>query len=374
LTKRAKGDAFLLTEVATSYSLVGKVLENDVYNQFGLLLLSEGTVLTDSEISLLLSHRILSVCVREPMEKSEFAERPTTATHESLQLDELIGAYGETGEQYLRAVEQTKELFSKITEVYIPPLQQFTNAFFPLLNNVLKKTGFLHLLNLIEGSENYTYRHSINVGMLSSLIAKLLNRPEKEVILLGQAGLLHDVGKMLIPQEILLKPGKLTDEEFEIMKQHTTLGANTLRLMDDIDDVIVQCALLHHERVDGSGYPQGRKGADIPLEAQILSVADIFDAVSSDRVYKTRTSSFEAAQILWKLACDGKLNVQIVTPFINYIALLYVGTYAILNNGEQVEVVLIHKDEPMRPLVRHGDRYIDLRKHRELSIVKMISG
>lgn len=355
-----------MAQVATSYSLVGKVLENDVYNGSGLLLLSEGTVLNNSEIALLLSHHIDSVWVT--------AEKSATASPAPLRVQELHGTYGETGKQYLRAVEQTKELFGKITEIYIPPLQQFTNAFFPLLNNVLKKTGFLHLLTLIEGAENYTYRHSINVGLLSSLIAKLMNRPHQEVILLGQAGLLHDVGKMLIPQEILLKPGKLTDEEYEIMKQHTTLGANTLRLMDQIDDVIIQCALWHHERIDGTGYPHGRKGADIPLEAQILSVADVFDAISSDRVYKTRASSFEAAQVLWKLACEGKLNPQIVTPFINYIALLYVGANAILSNGQQVEVVLIHSDEPMRPLVRQGDRYLDLRKHRQLSIEQMISG
>lgn len=360
-----------MAEVETSFSAVGKILDRDVYNNYGLLLLSEGTVLSHSDISLLLSHKINTVSVKA---STDTQDDPST-TNVQLYLDDLLGSYDdETGQQYITALDQTKSLFGKISEVYIPPLEQFTDAFFPLLNNVLKRTGFLHLLHLIEGAENYTYRHSINVGLLSALIAKLLERPQEEIVLMGQAGLLHDVGKMLVPEHILVKPGPLTDEEFAIMKQHTTLGAETLRKMADTNEVIIQCALLHHERSDGTGYPEGRTIDSIPLEAQILSVADMFDAICSDRIYKTRTSPFEAAQILWALTCDGKLNPEIVTPFINYIAQLYVGATAVLSNGETAEVVLIHIDEPMRPLIRQGETYIDLRQQRSLGIEKMIDG
>ncbi|NGQ95663.1 HD-GYP domain-containing protein [Brevibacillus sp. SYP-B805] len=358
-----------MPEITTSYSLIGKTLEHDVFNEHGLLLLSKGTVLTRNDISLLISHKIYMVPV---LVSPDFPFSSPEPSHSVIsQIEDLLKSRG-AAEKYLTALEQTKELFGKVTEVYIPPLRQFTHAFFPLLDQVIKETGLFTPLYLIEGSDNYTYRHSINVGILSALIAKLLNRTTEEVILLGQAGLLHDVGKMFIPQEILMKPGRLTDDEFEIMKQHTILGAQILSRMEGTNEVIIQCALLHHERRDGSGYPQGRKGLDIPIESQIVGVADVFDAICSDRVYKSRNSPFEAAKVLWTLTCDGLLNPEIVNRFINYIATLYVGSNALLNTGEEVEVILIHMDEPMRPLVRRGDEYLDLRKHRSLSIEKMI--
>ncbi len=184
---------------------------------------------------------------------------------------------------------------------------------------------------------------------------------------------MHDVGKMLIPHDILMKPGTLTAEEFAVMKQHTVFGYDILQKMEDSCQVIAEAALLHHERCNGQGYPQGRAQQAIPLESQIVAVADVFDAICSDRVYKTRISPFEAVRRLWEAACGGELNVQIVSRFINYIATGFVGSQAVLNTGEEVEVIMLHRDEPMRPLVRKQDTYLDLRRHRSLWIEKIVS-
>ncbi|MGC5324861.1 HD-GYP domain-containing protein [Brevibacillus sp. SYSU BS000544] len=355
-------------------SLVGKLLADDVYNRNGLLLLSRGSLLNHSDVFLLQAHGIDEVSLDVITELKVLGPVGNESLDEPfhVQIKKLLAHTPEASQRYSEAMERTKSLFGKITEVYIPPLEQFTDAFFPLLDQVLKQTGIFHPLYLVEGSEDYTYRHSINVGILCALIAKLMKRTRDEIILLGQAGLLHDVGKMLIPQEILMKPGKLTEEEFNLMKLHTTYGFKLLQQMEGTHDLLAQVALLHHERRDGSGYPEGRSGVFIPIEAQIVAVADTFDAICSDRIYKTRRSPYEAAQILWKATCRGQLNVEIVTRFINYIALLYVGRRAILSNGDIVEVVLIHTDEPMRPLVRKNEQYIDLRKYRGVSIEKMI--
>jgi len=359
-----------MAEAAPSFSLIGKTLARDVFNAHGLLLLTAGSVLTSMDINLLLSHKITAVEITASPEMHFTSLQQNTNV--DTQIEGLLAKRG-AAETYTHAMAMTKELFAKVTEVYIPPLRQFTDAFFPLLNQVMKETGLLTPIYLLEGSEKYTYRHSINVGILSALIAKLMNRTPEEIILLGQAGLMHDVGKMLIPSDILMKPDRLTPEEYDIMKQHTVLGAKILSSMEGTNEVIVQSALLHHERRDGTGYPQGRKGSEIPIESQIVSVADVFDAICSDRIYKTRTSPYEAAQVLWQQTLDGLLNPEIVTRFINYIATLYVGCQALLTDGTKVEVVLIHVDEPMRPLVRRGEEYLDLRKHRSLSIEKMIS-
>ncbi|GAA4718886.1 HD-GYP domain-containing protein [Brevibacillus fulvus] len=351
--------------VSIEYSLAGKILAEDVHNNFGLLLLPSGTLLDDANITLLLTHKVERVSILRTKEYS--AERYSSVFSQHA----IEKNYGEAGKQYVHALQQTKELFQQFSQGPVPSLIELIKYFYPLMDNVLEKVGFLHLLHEIEGADDYTYRHSVNVGLLAALIAKLLKFPQEEVILIGQTGLLHDVGKMLVPSEILLKAGKLTDDEFEIMKQHTTWGVHLLRASGITDETILSGTLLHHERLDGSGYPEGRKEPDIPYYVQILSVADVFDALSADRVYRKRLSPFEAAKTVSQLTFQGQLNPEIVTPFIHYILQFYIGAEAILSNGEQAEVVMIHKDEPLRPLVRIGEEYVDLRIERSLIIEQL---
>lgn len=350
-----------MAEAKPSRSILGKTLAQDVYNQYGLLLLPAGAVLHESDIRLLSAHQVETVHLAE---SEEDPAMPTPLIH---------WQEAEAARQYMEAVKQTEHLFLQIANGSIPPLHQFNEVFYPLLDDVLKRHGFLRFVYIKEGTEQYTYRHSLHVGILSALIGKLMGRSREEIVRLGQAGLLHDVGKMLMPPDILMKPTRLTDEEFAIMKQHAKLGEQLLRSMEGADEIIPLCALMHHERLDGSGYPNGLTQADIPLECQIVSVADVFDAICSDRVYRKGTSPFEASNVLWQSACEGKLNPEIVTRFIHYVVMLYVGSRACLNNGEQVEVVMIHTDEPMRPLVRRGDDYLDLRQHRSLHIQSIIA-
>ncbi len=350
-----------MAEVKPSHSIIGTTLAQDVYNEYGLLLLPAGAVLHMSDIRLLEAHQIQSVHVASEQETPE------------VPLPMLHWNEAEAAREYIAAVKQTEHLFKQIATGSVPPLQQFNNTFYPLLDQVLQQMGFLRFIYIKEGTEDYTYRHSLHVGIVAALIGKILGRPQEEIYRLGQAGLLHDVGKMMIPDEILAKPDRLTDEEYEIMKRHTIYGNELLMSMEDADEWIARCALMHHERLDGSGYPLGHKKKDIPFECQIISVADVFDAICTDRVYRRGTSPFQAANVLWELACQGKLNPLIVSRFIQYIILLYVGSQALLNNGDHVEIIMIHTDEPMRPLVRRGDEFVDLRDYRELFITRMIS-
>lgn len=349
-----------MAEVKPSCSILGKTLTQDVHNEYGLLLLPAGAVLRQSEIRLLEAHHIQTVHI--------------TADTDSPEMPPPVLHWNETeaAHQYVQAAKQTENLFKQLAAGSTLSLHQFQDVFYPMLDQLLQHWGFLRFIYLKEGTENYTYRHSLNVGIVAALIGKLMGKSQDEIIFLGQAGLLHDVGKMKVPDELLSKPERLTDDEYAIMKKHTEYGAKLLRSMKHTDEAIVMCALLHHERLDGSGYPEGRTKDTIPLACQIISVADVFDAICTDRVYRRGTSPFEACHVLWEQACSGKLNPLIVSLFIHYIVLLYVGSPAILNSGEQVEVIMIHTDEPMRPLVRKGEEYLDLRQHRSLHIRKMI--
>ncbi|QRG67299.1 HD-GYP domain-containing protein [Brevibacillus choshinensis] len=350
-----------MAEVKPSHSIIGATLAQDVYNEYGLLLLPAGVVLQQSDLRLLEAHQINKVMLAAAGEAPEMPE-PTLHWNEA-----------QATRQYVIAVQQTEGLFKQIASGSVPSLKQFNEAFYPMLDAVLQRWDFLRFIYIKEGTDNYTYRHSLNVGIVAALLGKLMGKSEEDIYFLGQAGLLHDVGKMMIPDELLSKPESLTDEEYAIMKRHTKYGSQLLRTMEHANELMALCALLHHERLDGSGYPEGRTSETIPFECQIISVADVFDAICTDRVYRKGTSPFEAANILWEQACTGKLNALVVSRFIHYIVLLYVGSKAVLNSGDDVEIIMIHHDEPMRPLVRRGEDFLDLRQHRHLRIQKMIS-
>jgi HD-GYP domain-containing protein (c-di-GMP phosphodiesterase class II) len=146
--------------------------------------------------------------------------------------------------------------------------------------------GLMHALtSAVDAKDTYTCGHSQRVALFGREIAMRAGLPEAQVERVYMAGLLHDVGKIGVPEEVLRKPGKLTDEEFTLMKQHVEIGARILKDVRQIDDLIPG-VLYHHERYDGKGYPHNLAGQDIPLVARILCVADCFDAMTSNRTYR----------------------------------------------------------------------------------------
>lgn len=345
-------------------SLVGRTLAVDLFTDNGILLLPQETIITFAHVQLLQKQRIWEVEVQQVLTEG-------TGEHITTQLMEL-DADEETIAAYVQALDKTRSLFDQVSQKGTPHLEQFSDIFCEVAEQSMKQLGLFRSLYVLEGADSYTYRHSLNVGILCSLIARMMKWSEDRIAFMGTAGFLHDLGKMKVPKDILLKPGKLTVEEFAQVQKHTVYGYEMIKQMEGGSELLALCALLHHERLDGTGYPERRKGNDIPVECQVLAIADMFDAICSDRVYKERTSPFEAAQLLWKEACNGKLNIEIVSQFVRYIALLYVGARARLSNGEEVEVILIHQDEPMRPLVRRSGEFVDLRYERKLTIEKMI--
>jgi len=169
------------------------------------------------------------------------------------------------------------------------------------------------LVNTVEAKDVYTKFHSHRVAQYSLGIAKIMDLPKEERDTIKIAGILHDIGKIAIPENILLKEGKLTEEEFNVIKMHTTFGNEILKPLRFFhqERMIV---LYHHERWDGSGYPEGLEGENIPLPARILAVADSFDAMTSDRVYR-KARSFEDALKEIKDLSGIKYDPYVVNAF-----------------------------------------------------------
>mgnify|MGYP002668449068 CR=1 FL=1 len=140
-------------------------------------------------------------------------------------------------------------------------------------------------IGALKISDEYTFKHSVDVATMSMIVAQKYGLDDKQVYEIGIAGLLHDIGKIGIPDRILNKPEKLTDEEYGIMKSHVTKGAEILKSFTIVDHV-EEGALYHHERYDGKGYVHGLKGEEIPINARIIGIADTFDAMTANRVYR----------------------------------------------------------------------------------------
>lgn len=182
---------------------------------------------------------------------------------------------------------------------------------------IIQKQSFETIANIIDSFDEYTCQHSKNVGFYAQEIAKRLNFSKKDVQNIFYCGLVHDIGKISVMKELLLKPSEFTEEEMKKMKKHTTAGAKALETFTSIPQ-LKEAALYHHERFDGKGYPFGLKGEEIPLFARVISVADSFDVMASKRPYKDIFSPEEIKKELLK-CCGTQFDPKIVPVMIQMI-------------------------------------------------------
>lgn len=207
------------------------------------------------------------------------------------------------------------------------------------------------------------YRHMVQVAILSVNLARISRFSEEELFDIALAGLLHDMGKVTVPDEILLKKGKLDEEEFELIKKHCFDGY--LKLSDiPLPAGVKRGIFEHHEKIDGSGYPRNLKEEEIHEYAKIIAVADIFDALTSDRSYRNRNNPFEAFEIMIREFAT-KLDYKYLGDFIENMAYLYIGN-DIEFNEKVATVIRINPKDITRPLVCVEGDFIDLYYERAL--------
>ncbi len=213
-------------------------------------------------------------------------------------------------------------------------------------------------ISALKISDEYTFKHSVDVASMSMIIAKNRGMSKKEVQQIGIAGLLHDLGKSRIPNEILNKPGQLTEEEFEIMKTHPTIGYNLIKHKSGLSKEIKLGVLQHHEKINGNGYPQQLKDHQICNFARILAVSDIYDALVTERPYKAAFSPRDAVEMI--MAMTGSLDLNMIHSFLNSVILYPVDTIVRLSTGEHAKVVKNSPGCPTRPTVitlKKGETY-----------------
>jgi len=300
----------------------GLILGEAVYSNSGSMLLPAGAELTHKNITKLKDFEVPYVHVRDDF---------LTGINMVPLIDQKVRHVAEQQvAKILLSVRETKQLaISSLT------LDRVANQ---LLNQLLDKRDLMLNLMDLHTRDNYTFIHSVNVCVLALMTGLTLNYSAEDMLILGAGALLHDVGKEMIPDEVLNKPGKLNSKEYTQIKNHTVYGYDLISSTKELGETAAKIALQHHEHYDGSGYPQGLKGKDFHEFAQIVAIADKFDALTSDRVYRNAYKAHEAYELC---AASGNYLVkeEIMQAFLHNIAAYAPGTLVQLNNG-QVGVVI----------------------------------
>lgn len=213
------------------------------------------------------------------------------------------------------------------------------------------------MLRRVRRYDDLTYIHSLNVAILCHEFANWMHMPEEEQDILTLAGLLHDVGKMGIPGKIIKKAGLLTEEEYELIKQHPQKGYDFLK-KHPLDERIMNAAMMHHERCDGSGYPQGLKADEIDDFAKIVAIADYYDALTSARVYREPHCPFEVFRMLQQER--DKFDSTYLAVFMEGVASFYIGCEVVLSNQKRARMVDTNPTDQSNPIVKMDGLIVNL--------------
>ncbi|OQW34735.1 MAG: hypothetical protein A4E19_17605 [Nitrospira sp. SG-bin1] len=220
-----------------------------------------------------------------------------------------------------------------------------------MTDSVFRNPDALSSLSRLKRFDEYTFYHSVNTALLAMSLGRSLGFDRSALHLAGVGTLLHDIGKMKIPLEVLNKPGRFEAHEMEIMKQHVLRGVEVLSHTTGLGESYIQPALEHHERVNGAGYPHQRTQQDISQFGLITAVVDIYDAMTSDRCYHKGKPAHEILQLLYRLSLEGHLDSTLVQRFIQVVGVYPVGSVVELNTGETGIVKQINHQAPLAPVV-----------------------
>ena len=333
-----------MPRIMTKNLLPGMVTAEDVFSHNNQLILPKGLTLTDKAITKLEFYSISIVNIREDSVEPTEEVAPEPTYSEKIRSSE---EYIRFKKEYEEEMEEFKDSVNDIITKNVID----TDALLEQPEKLLEEnSNGIHIFDMLHNMRMYddpTYAHCLNVALICHVFGTWIKMDEADIKTLTLCGLLHDVGKLMVPESIISKPAKLTTEEYDIIKTHSLEGYNKLKTMD-IDDHIKNAALMHHERCDGSGYPFGLKTNRIDRFARIVSIADVYDAMTSARVYRGPLCPFQVISIFEQEGLQ-KYDPEYILIFLGYIVNTYMHNRVRLSNGMEGDIVLINKLDLSKP-------------------------
>lgn len=353
---------------------IGMVTVEPVRTPVGQLLAPAGTVITRQLINRMKLYRVESAKVQgdDPKTATEVSpskpeetlvepvqiRQPKTHAEESKTHSQKVAASPEFRDfqfAYFACIQKMKDSFTAAVDhnetIDTNDLLQSVSELFLSRNTIIELFDMLYNMRTITDS---VYAHCLNVSLISRMIGRWLKLPPHDLDILTVAGLLHDIGKLKIPEDILNKPGFLTDEEFAHIRQHPKFGYEILKNQPNMDPRIKKTALMHHERCDGSGYPSGLGEDFIENFAMIVAIADVYDAMTAARSYRAPLCPF---QVISSFEKEGyqKYYTRYILTFLKQIASTYQSNRVILSDGRGCNIIMLNQNDLSRPIVQLDD-------------------
>lgn len=348
---------------------VGMIVADDVYTESDQLIIPKRSIMNEKLMTKLKLYGVpaISIVDFEP----SYTENSLSSEPRVLTQSEKVKSSEEYKEYKKKFSKKVNELQSTFKDVASKGLSEdeadsVMEAAQEILKESLAMPSIFDMLHNMREMSDSVYSHSVNVSLISAILGKWLRFSQKDIEILAMAGMFHDVGKLLIPENILLKPYKLTEKEFDVMKTHTYKGYQLLKDMD-INNHIKYVALMHHERCDGSGYPMGIKGDKIDKFAKIVAIADVYDAMTSSRVYRDPICPFVVISNFEQYGFQ-LYEIEYIMTFLKNIANTYINSQVRLSNGMVGEIIMINSLTLSKPVVKVGETYMDLSKETQVGI------
>jgi len=339
----------------------GMKLAKDVILEDGRFLLLKGFTIKNRYIDRIRNYNIPYLYVEDEIGKLEYFS------------EEAV--YTETFQTIKNVMESVREG----GRIDLPVLKDTVDS---IVQKILNDDNVFMKLTGIRDIDNYTYLHSVVVCIYSMIAGKSMNLPEEKIRQLGLGSILHDIGKCKIPLNILNKPSRLTKSEYEIIQRHTNYGYEIVSKTPDINPDVANIALYHHEHWDGTGYPTGKAGNNIDLLARIVAVADVYDALTANRVYRKRFMPHEAAEYIIAHSAQH-FDPEVLKVFLDNIAIYPADIIVLLSTGEIARVMEAKGELSIRPKVMVITRKegppvlnpyeIDLKENTHIRIVDILS-
>lgn len=358
-------------KIPVSQLVPNMIVASSVYTFNNQLLIETGTCLTDKIITRLKFYSI--DFVRIQVDDNAPDELPPEPLNVELYLDnvketEEFKYFNQSLVTMTNTLKDTME--QMISDSNTPDVYALYDAVNEIISHSRNGLHVFDMLHCMRDFDDQTYVHSINVAIICKVLGAWMNFTPKDLETVTLCGLLHDIGKVTIPHDIISKPAKLTQDEYSTVQAHALRGYNILRPLD-MNIHIKMAAMLHHERCDGSGYPMGLHSDQIDKFAKIVMIADVYDAMTSARVYRGPVCPFE---VISTFESEGltKYDPKYMMTFLDHLTQLYLHSTVRLSDGAVGQIILMNRNSLSKPVIKVGKDFIDLSHQNDLFISSVI--